>query len=134
MDFTPTATTSTPELTAEIAQEIHELIREYGTADIAYKSQANSEHEPEHFTAVEKEWDRIAKELREYASGKILEPAVYELEEETGALTLISGEVRYELTTKKDLIAQVESDLLSVEDVLNDIEQNGLWADFKALY
>jgi hypothetical protein len=134
MDFRPPATTSTPVLTAQLAQAIYELIKEHGNADLAFKAQDDSAYDPEHFAAVEKEWDRVTKELREYAGGKIIEPAEYEINEETGEQELVSEEVRYELTTQSDLVAQVDSALLDVADVLNDIEPNGLWADFKALY
>jgi hypothetical protein len=38
------------------------------------------------------------------------------------------------MTTETDLINQVSSELLSVRDILNDIEPNWIRNDFKDLY
>jgi len=70
MDFNTKPTSTTPEITQEIAQGVYLLIREYGSADLAFKSQSNSEYEPEHFGIVEKEYKRIDTEVNSIMWGK----------------------------------------------------------------
>ena len=134
MEYTAQPTNSTPELTAVIAQAIYTKIKQYGTADSAFKNQSDSKYDPEHFEATDKEIDRIVKELNEYASGKIITPEEFHYDEETGEKIIDVEEERYVMTTETDLVAQVESELLDVKDILNDIEPNGIWDEFKTLY
>jgi len=119
MEIKTQPTNSTPELTSEIAQAIFAKIVEYGNADKAYKSQADSAYDPEHFQAVDKEADRISAELAAYKSGsKVITPAVPAVYDEEGNVTTEAvPAVCYEYTTDEDLLSQVTSDLLDVESV-----------------
>ncbi|MDD4805099.1 MAG: hypothetical protein PHN69_08230 [Candidatus Pacebacteria bacterium] len=123
MDFNDKPTFSTPALTAEVAQEIYSLIKQYGSADRAYKLKGNSNYEPEHFDLVNKEADRIVRELREYKNGNvILEAAIPAVYDEEGNVTSDAiPAVMYEYTTDADLIEQISSDYLDVATIYNDL-------------
>jgi len=114
-------TNSTEVLTAEIAQEIYSEILAHGNADLAVKHQANSERDPENFEKVNKEADRIVKELNEFKSGKLLEAEEFHFDEESMEKVIDKEAVYYEYTTDADLIKQVSSELLDVATVLNDL-------------
>ena len=120
MDFNDKPTFSTPALTAEVAQEIYALIKEHGSADKAYKEKGNSDYEPEHFDLVNKEADRIVRELREYKNGKLLQAEVSHFTED-GEKVIDSEAVYYEYTTDADLIEQISSDYLDVATIYNDL-------------
>lgn len=121
MDFTNKGTSSTPELTSEIAEAIYGEIKTHGNADLAFKAQTDSIHEPEHYKLVDKEADRIVKELNEFKNGKLLEAEESHYDEESGEKVVDKEAVYYEYTTDEDLIAQVSSDYLDVETVFNDL-------------
>ena len=118
--FNEQPTNSTPELTSEIAGQVYNLIKEHGDADKAYKLKEDSSIDPEHFTAVDKEIDRIVRELNEFKNGKLLEPEVSHYNEE-GEKVIDSEAVYYEYTTDEDLALQVSSDLLDVATIIEDI-------------
>lgn len=134
MEYKTKPTSSIPELTSTIAKKVYSKIKEYGTADAAFKAQTDSAIEPEHFKMTNDEIDRIVKELREYASGKVIVAEESHFDEETMEKVIDVEEVRYELTTENDLVSQVDSEYLSVLDILNDIEPDGIWDNFKSLY
>jgi len=121
MEFKTQPTNSTPALTAEVAQEIYSLIKTYGSADRAYKDKGNSDYEPEHFSIVDKEIDRIVRELNEYKNGKLISAEVSHIDEETGEKVIDSEAVYYEYTTDEDLANQVSSDYLDVSLIITDI-------------
>ena len=121
MDFNEQPTNSTPALTAEIAGQVYNLIKQYGNADKAYKMKGGSSIDPEHFTAVDKEIDRIVRELREFKNGKLLQAEVSHFDEETGEKVIDSEAVYYEYTTDEDLALQVSSDYLDVATIIVDI-------------
>jgi hypothetical protein len=65
--------------------------------------------------------------LKSYASGRIIQPLIKHYEPlNDGEMKLVIDqlEVKYIMTTETDLINQVSSELLSVRDILNDIEPN----------
>jgi len=135
MNYTTKPTSSTPELTSTVAKAIYTLIKTHGTADNAFKAQADSLYDPEHFKAVDGEIDRIVSELNSFASGKIVTPEVpAEYDEEGNVTKEAIPAVRYQLTTESKLKSQVSSTLLNVGDILNDIEPNGIWAEYKAIF
>lgn len=102
MDFTIKSGTSTPEITTEIAQAIYAEVKEHGSADCAYKCQSNSEYDPEHFVIVDKEGDRVIKELR-------------------------AGCVN---STQTALLSSVTSDLLDVSVLLEDDKNGRTYAQY----
>ena len=121
MDFEQQPTYSTSALTVDIAQDIYELIKTYGTADKAYKLKGNSDYEPEHFEIVDKEIDRLVRELNEYKNGKLISAEVSHIDESTGEKVIDSEAVYYEYTTDEDLANQVSSDYLDVSLIITDI-------------
>jgi hypothetical protein len=120
MDFNEQPTNSTPALTAEIAGQVYNLIKQFGDADKAYKLKGDSSIDPEHFSLVDKEIDRIVKELREYKAGKLLEAEEFHYDEE-GNKVIDKEAVYYEYTTDADLALQVSSDYLDVETIIEDV-------------
>lgn len=120
INFNPEPTTSTPEITSEVAQAIYTLIKTHGDADKAYKLKGNSDYEPEHFTAVDREVDRIVRELNEFKAGKLLQAEVSHIDE-SGEKVIDSEAVYYEYTTDEDLALQVSSDYLDVSLIITDI-------------
>jgi hypothetical protein len=121
MEFKTQPTNSTPALTAEIAGQVYNLIKQYGDADKAYKLKGDSVIDPEHFEAVDKEIDRIVRELNEYKNGKLISAEVSHIDEETGEKVIDSEAVYYEYTTDEDLANQVSSDYLDVSLIITDI-------------
>ena len=121
MDFTPKPTTSTTPLTAEIAQTVYNLIKQFGNIDKAYKLKGDSIIDPEHFEAVDKEIDRVVRELNEFKNGKLLQAEVSHFDEETGEKVIDSEAVYYEYTTDEDLALQVSSDYLDIATIIEDI-------------
>jgi len=121
MDFNEQPTNSTPALTAGIAGQVYELIKQFGNADNAYKLKGDSSIDPEHFVLVDKEIDRIVKELREYKAGKLLEAEESHYDEETGEKVITKEAVYYEYTTDEDLAEQVSSDYLDVATIIEDV-------------
>ena len=121
MDFNEQPTNSTPALTAEIAGQIYNLIKEHGDADKAYKLKGDSSIDPEHFVLVDKEIDRIVKELNEFKSGKLLEAEEFHYDEETGEKVIDKEAVYYEYSTDEDLAEQVSSDYLDVATIIEDV-------------
>jgi len=76
INFNPEPTTSTPEITSEIAMAIYDLIKEYGDVDKAYKCKGNSDFDPEHFTQTNNELERLASLISQMQSGAyVLEPS-----------------------------------------------------------
>jgi hypothetical protein len=120
MDFNEQPTNSTPALTAEIAGQVYELIKQFGNADKAYKLKCDSSIDPEHFDLVDKELDRIVKELREYKAGKLLEAEEFHFDEE-GNKVIDKEAVYYEYSTDEDLALQVSSDYLDVMTIIEDV-------------
>jgi hypothetical protein len=120
MDFNAQPTNSTPALTAEIAGQVYELIKQFGDADKAYKLKSDSSIDPEHFSLVDKEIDRIVKELREYKAGKLLEAEEFHFDEE-GNKVIDKEAVYYEYSTDEDLALQVSSDYLDVAAIIEDV-------------
>jgi hypothetical protein len=120
MDFNEQPTNSTPALTAEIAGQVYNLIKEYGDADKAYKLKGDSLIDPEHFSLVDKELDRIVKELREYKAGKLLEAEESHFDEE-GNKVIDKEAVYYEYSTDEDLALQVSSEYLDVMTIIEDV-------------
>jgi len=132
VDFTTKGGNSTPELTAEIAGNIYALIKQEGNADLAFKSQESSQYEPEHFKLVDKEVDRLFKEMNKYAYGRVLlEPEEYHFDEETGEKVIDSEAVYYNLTTETDFKNQFSSDILDVNTVYNDWKGDKTWTVIK---
>lgn len=120
MDFNEQPTNSTTELTSVIAEQVYDLIKEHGDADKAYKLKGDSSIDPEHFEAVDKEIDRIVRELNEFKNGKLLQVEVSHFTEE-GEKVIDSEAVYYVYTTDEDLALQVSSDLLDVSTIIVDI-------------
>jgi hypothetical protein len=120
MDFNEQPTNSTPALTAEIAGQVYNLIKQFGNADKAYKLKGDSLIDPEHFSLVDKEIDRIVKELREYKAGKLLEAEESHFDEE-GNKVIDKEAVYYTYTTDEDLALQVSSDYLDVATIIEDV-------------
>jgi len=120
MDFNEQPTNSTPALTAGIAGQVYNLIKQLGDADKAYKLKGDSSIDPEHFSLVDKEIDRIVKELREYKAGKLLEAEEFHYDEE-GNKVVDKEAVYYEYTTDEDLALQVSSDYLDVATIIEDV-------------
>lgn len=120
MEFKEQPTNSTSALTAEIAGQVYNLIKEYGDADKAYKLKGDSLIDPEHFTAVDREVDRIVRELNEFKAGKLLQAEVSHIDE-SGEKVIDSEAVYYEYTTDEDLALQVSSDYLDVSLIITDI-------------
>jgi hypothetical protein len=120
MDFNEQPTNSTPTLTAGIAEQVYNLIKEHGDADKAYKLKGDSSIDPEHFVLVDKEIDRIVKELREYKAGKLLETEEFHYDEE-GEKVIDKAAVYYEYSTDADLAEQVSSDYLDVATIIEDV-------------
>jgi hypothetical protein len=133
MEFNEQPTNSTPALTAEIAGQVYDLIKQYGDADKAYKLKGDSSIDPEHFTAVDAEGDRLIGEINTLMSGgKVITPAVPAVVGEDGEITSEAvPAVYYEPTTEANLLAQLSSDLLDVEDVLDDQKGEMTWTQFK---
>lgn len=124
----PIPATTLPEITAEAAQEIFNLLK---TQSLASAREANGSKYPlQFFYAVDKEFKRMAKEFNEWASGKVIAPEVSHFDEETGEKVVDTPEVRYELTTETDLVSKVSSDILNSLDVLNVIEPEGIWKNY----
>ena len=121
MEFTEQPTNSTPALTVEVAQTIYGLIKTYGSADKAYKLKGNSDYEPEHFSIVDKEIDRLVRELNEHKNGKLISAEVSHIDEETGEKVIGQEAVYYSYTTDEDLAEQVSSDYLDVSLIITDI-------------
>lgn len=132
INFNPEPTTSTPELTSEVAQAIYALIKTHGDADKAYKLKGNSDYEPEHFTETVEEAERLFNEMSEYSNGKMIEegtPAVYG---EDGEIEVEAVEpTYYTLTTESDFKAQFSSDLLDVNEVYTDWKGDRTWKEIK---
>lgn len=120
MDLNKQPTYSTPVLTAEIAQNVYDLIKQHGDADKAYKLKGHSLIDPEHFLAVDKEIDRIVKELRAFKNGKLLEAEEFHFDEE-GNKIVDKEAVYYEYTTDEALAEQVSSDYLDVATIIEDV-------------
>lgn len=120
INFNPEPTTSTPELTSEVAQAIYALIKTHGDADKAYKLKGNSDFEPEHFTETVKEAERIFSEIAILKSGtKVMKEAVYETNEE-GEQTIVSEAEYFVPENDLDILSQLSSDLLDCEQLLID--------------
>lgn len=133
INFNPEPTTSTPEITSEIAQVIYALIKEYGDADKAYKLKGNSDYEPKHFTETAQEAERLFNEMSLYASGgKILQEGTPEVYGEDGEIeTEAIPPTYYTLTTEEDFKAQFSSDLLDVNTVYTDWKGDKTWTEIK---
>jgi hypothetical protein len=133
MEFITQPTHSTTELTSEVAQAIYTLIKTYGSADLAFKNQPSSQYDPEHFVTVDAEGDRLIGEINTLMSGsKVITPAVPAVVGEDGEITSEAvPAVYYEPTTEADLLAQLSSGLLDVEDVLDDQKGEMTWTQFK---
>lgn len=132
MEFKERPTSSTPEITAEIAGKVYDLIKQYGDADTAFKSQSDSAIDPEHFKTTDKEADRLFKEMNRYTSGDVLlEPEQYHFDEETGEKIIDSKAVYYTLTTERNFKAQFSSNLLDVAEVYTDWKGNRTWTQIK---
>ena len=123
MDFTPKPTTSTTPLTADIAQEIYELIKTHGNADLAFKNQEGSVYDAENVKATADELDRVVGLLTAYRNGSVVvTPVVPAVVDDEGNITMPAvPAVYYEYTTDEDLIAQVSSDLLDVSTIYIDL-------------
>ena len=99
-DFTTTnASSSTPDITTEIANGIYGLMKTYGNADRAFKNQNNSEYDLSHFGIVDREIDRIFSLISSLLSGRHKTA-----DAETGEMT--SPVQYYVLTTEQDLISK----------------------------
>jgi hypothetical protein len=120
MEFNEQPTNSTPALTAEIAGQVYNLIKQFGDADKAYKLKGHSLIDPEHFSLVDKEIDRIVRELREYKAGKLLEAEEFHYDEE-GNKVIDKEAVYYTYTTDEDLALQVSSEYLDVMTIIEDV-------------
>lgn len=133
INFNPEPTTSTPELTSEIAQAIYTLIKTHGDADKAYKLKGNSDYEPEHFTQTANEIERLFNEMNRYASGSVVleagTPATYN--EEGEIETEAVEPVYFTPTTETNFKEQFSSDLLDVNIVYTDWKGDRTWTEIK---
>lgn len=114
MDFTVKQTNnSTPELTKTIGNTLLNMIVQYGNSDLAFKNQPNSEYEPEHFKIIDKEIERLFKEINKLCSGTyLITPRQVHIDEETGETVVDQEAVYYTPSTKTDLKTMFESDYL----------------------
>ena len=130
MDFTIKGVNSTPSITKNIAGVTYDLIKQFGNADLALKGQTGSLIEPSHFKIVDDEADDITVLANKFMSGGyLLEAAVID---EEGEIT--TPAVYYEPSTKADLVSQIESDILDVETVVDDLIGSLTWIQFKASF
>jgi flagellar motor switch protein FliG len=131
-DPAPVSTTS--ELTPELAAEIFDKLKTASPTTVFTDPANDSKYDWDHVQAVVDEFKQMVKEFNEWASGKVITPEESHFDEETGEKVVDVEEVRYELTTETDLISKVNSDILDSKKVLNEIEPNGLWNEYKALF
>ena len=121
MDFTKIPTNITPELTKPIAQEIYDLIKQYGNCDLAYKLKGNSNYEPEHFIIVDKECDLIVSQINILASCQFLiQEQISHIDEMTGELVIDTPVEYFTPTDIPSFIAMLNSDLLDPSVLLQD--------------
>lgn len=133
MDFTkkPEVKNSTAPLTPELGQQIYELIKSCGNADLAYKNQDGSKYDWSNIEKVDKEGDRIMNEIMQKMSGNyLLAEAVTHVDETTGEMVVDSPAKYYKPTTEKDLIGSISSEILSVEALLSDMMGESDWDEF----
>jgi len=122
MNFNDTPTYSTPALTAEIAQEVYRLIKEFGNKNDAYTKKGNSEIDAEHFDLVDKEIDRIVGQINLYKSGSVVLDAEVSHFDDEGVKVIDSEAVYFTYTTDEALASAIASDYLDVATIINDIK------------
>jgi len=133
VDFTVKGNSGVPSLSSSEAQEVYSLIKEFGNADNAFKSQGNSAFYNKHFEIVDKEVDRLFNEMTCKLSGCfVVKEAVPPVYDEDGEVVSEGEPVEFfKVTTETAFKNSLSSDLLDTDEVYLDFKNGLSWSGLK---